>query len=132
MRSFFYLYEGKTREIEHNIPKLKNFVDHSFIRKDRKKLSENGENKNQLLYAILTSSNELYILQGLEKSLNKTASISNINDPQRIEKFIIIQHLTDIFDNKLSVATKLKVVNQNNCKPEICVSKKACATLISN
>ena len=112
--NFFYLYEGKTREIEHNIPQLKNFVDHSFIRKDRKKLSENEENKNQLLYAILTSSNELYILQGLEKSLNKTASISNINDPQRIEKFIIIQHLTNIFDNQLSVATKLKVVNQNN------------------
>ena len=120
--NFFYFYEGKTNEIEHNIPKLKNFVDHSFIRKDRKNLSENRENISQILCAILTSSNELYILQGIEKSLNKTSSISKnaltgknkINSTHRIEKFIIIQHLTNIFDNNLSVATKLKVVNQNN------------------
>lgn len=126
--NFFYLYEGETREIQHNIPKSKNFVDHSLIRKDKKNLSENSEIRNQILYVVLTSNNELYILQGIEKLFDKESSKSkkelttkknissnlHIIDSHRIEKFIIIQHLTNIFDNKLSVATNLKVVNQNN------------------
>ena len=127
-KNFFYLFEGKTKEIQHNIPKSKNFVDHSFIRKDKKNLSENRDNKSQILYAVLTSNNEIYILQGIEKSFDKTSSMSinalstknnisanlYISDSHRIEKFIIIQHLTNIFDNKFSLSTKLKVVNQNN------------------
>ena len=114
--NFFYLYEGKTKEIQNNVPKSKNFVDHSLIRKDKKNLSENNESIEQILYAVLTSNNELYILKGIEILFDKESSKSNlyVDDSHRIEKFIIIQHLTNIFDNNLSVATKLKVVNQNN------------------
>ena len=123
--SFFYIYEGKPREISNPVPKSKNFVDHCFINKDKNFSSEIKDNKNQLLYAIITSNNELYILQGIEKSFDKTSSLSmsstlknsvssNLYKTERIDKFIIKQYLTNIFDNKFSLSTKLKVVNQNN------------------
>ena len=126
--NFFYIYEGKAREIPHNVPKSKNFVDHSFINKDKKTSNENKDNKNQILYAVLTANNELYILQGIEKSLDKTSSLSMASsstvknsfssnlykNDQRIDRFIIRQYLTNIFDNKFSLSTKLKVINQNN------------------
>ena len=68
----------------------------------------------------------MYILQGVEKSFDKTSSLSmsstiknsvssNLYKTQmRIDKFIIRQYLTNIFDNKFSLATKIKVINQNN------------------
>ena len=122
---FFYIYEGKPKEIPNSVPKSKNFVDHCFINKDKNTSSEIKENKNQLLYAVITSNNELYILQGIEKSLDKTSSISmsstvrnsissNLYKTQRIDKFIIRQYSTNIFDNPFSLSTKIKVVNQNN------------------
>ncbi len=123
--NFFYIYEGKAREIPHNIPKSKNFVDHSFINRD-KSISNEKENKIQTLYAILTANNELYILQGIEKSFDKTSlsmmSSTNKNNitsnlyrtQQRIDKFIVRQYLTNIFDNMFSLSTKIKVINQNN------------------
>ena len=125
--NFFYIYEGKTKEIPHNISKSKNFIDHSVIKKERSNSSENKEN-NKILYVILTADNELYILQGVEY-FDKTSSISmntlnfknsissNLSKNagfKTIEKFIIIQRLTNIFDNKFCSPTKLKVVNQNN------------------
>ena len=124
--SFFYIYEGKPREIPNTVPKTKNFVDHCFINKDKNISSESKDsnNKNQLLYAVITANNELYILQGIEKSFDKTASLSMSSKnsvssnlyktEQRIEKFIIRQYLSNIFDNKFSLTTKIKVINQNN------------------
>ena len=126
--SFFYIYEGKPREIPNTVPKFKNFVDHCFINRDKTISSGTKDNNNkiQLLYAVITSNNELYILQGIEKSFDKTSTLSlsstvknsvssNLyKTNQRIEKFIIRQYLTNIFDNKFSLATKLKVINQNN------------------
>ena len=125
--SFFYIYEGKTREIPNSVPKSKNFVDHCFINKDKSDSStEIKDINNQLLYAVITSNNELYILQGVEKSFDKTSSlsmsstiknsvVSNLYKTDfKIDKFIIRQYLANIFDNKFSLASKIKVINQNN------------------
>ena len=125
--SFFYIYEGKPREIPNSIPKSKNFVDHCFLNKDKNTSSEaKDNNKNYLLFAVITANNELYILQGVEKSFDKTSSLSMSSTIKnsvssnlyktymRIDKFIIRQYLTNIFDNKFSLATKIKVINQNN------------------
>ena len=124
--NFFFIYEGKPREIPNAIPKSKNFVDHCFLNKDKNSSSEIKDSKNNLLYAIITANNELYILQGVEKSFDKTSSLSmsstvknsvssNLYKTEmKIDKFIIRQYLTNIFDNKFSLATKIKVINQNN------------------
>ena len=123
--SFFYIFEDKAKEIPNTVPKSKNFVDHCFINKDKNIPSEMKDNKYHLLYAVLTANNELYILQGIEKSLEKTSSMSisslknSVNSSlykteQRIDKFIIRQYITNIFDNKLSLSTRIKAINQNN------------------
>ena len=130
--NFFYLYEGKMKKIITPIPKNRNFVDHCFMNKDKiltKK--EEEEIKNKIIYIILTEINEIYIIQGVDRPIDKLSlfssdiknSLSNNNnidnniyktDHLRIDNFIIRQYINNIFDNEYSLATNLKLVNQNS------------------
>ena len=114
------------------IPKNRNFVDHCFMNKDKiltKK--EEEEFKNKIIYIILTEINEIYIIQGVDRPIDKLSlfssdiknSLSNNNnidnniyktDHLRIDNFIIRQYINNIFDNEYSLATNLKLVNQNS------------------
>ena len=127
--SFFYLYEGKERKIAIPIAKNKNFVDHCYIPKDKNlKKKEEDKIKNKILYIILTEINEIYIIQGVEKAIdklsvfasdNKSNPLSNIDsnlyrtDHLRIDSFIIRQYISNIFENKYSLACNLRLINQN-------------------
>ena len=70
--NFFYLYEGKERKIQTPIIKNKNFVDHCFIYLD-KNLTKQEEDKlkNKILYIVLTENNELYIIQGVDRAIDR-------------------------------------------------------------
>ena len=126
--NFFYLYEGKIKKIIHPIPKYKNFVDHCYLNKDKNiTKKEEDKIKNLIFYIVLTESNEIYIIQGVEKSIDKLSLFSSgvkINsnldtnlyrtDHLRIDTFIIRQYITNIFDNNYSLSRNLKLINQNN------------------
>ena len=128
--NFFYLYEGKERKIQTPIIKNKNFVDHCFIYLD-KNLTKQEEDKlkNKILYIVLTENNELYIIQGVDRAIDRLSLFasdiksnysskfdSNLyrSDHLRIDSFIVIQYITDIFENKYSLARNLYLINQNN------------------
>ena len=138
--SFFYLYEGKERKIPTPIPKYKNFVDHCYIPKD-KNLTKREENniKNKILYLVLTESNEIYVIQGVERAIDKlsifsqeakSSSLSNIDsnlyrtDHLRIDSFIIRQYISNIFENQYSLSSNMKLINQNNYYNGIIIGNK--------
>ena len=104
-------------------------MDHCYIPKD-KNLTKKEEDKikNKILYIILTEINEIYIIQGVEKAIdklsvfasdNKSNPLSNIDsnlyrtDHLRIDSFIIRQYISNIFENKYSLACNLRLINQN-------------------
>ena len=118
---FFYSYENKTREIQNNLPKNKNYIDHYCLKIDSE------EKANSLFYITATSGNEIYIIESIQKSFDKSASISSINNSNinssnlnyvdslhKIEKFIILNYISNIFDTPLSLTTKIKLINQNS------------------
>ena len=126
--SFFYIYEGQVKKIQSPIPKNRNFVDHWYIPLD-KNITKNEEEKmkNLILYLVLTEINEIYIIQGVERTIDKLSlfssdvknSLSNIDtniyktDHLRIDNFIIRQYISNIFENEYSLATNLRLINQN-------------------
>ena len=126
--NFFYLYEGQVKKIQCPIPKNKNFVDHWFIQKDKNLTKvEEEKMKNVILFIVLTEINEIYIIQGVERAIDKLSlfssdvknSLSNVDtniyrtDHLRIDNFIIRQYISNIFENEYSLATNLKLINQN-------------------
>ena len=129
MLNFFYLYEGQVKKITTPIPKNKNFVDHWFIPKDKNLTrTEEEKMKNKILYIILTEENEIYIIQGVDRAIDKLSlfssdvknSLSKVDtnvyktDHLRIDSFIIRQYISNIFENEYSLATNLRLINQNS------------------
>ena len=127
--NFFYLYEGQVKKITTPIPKNKNFVDHWFIPKDKNLTrTEEEKMKNKILYIILTEENEIYIIQGVDRAIDKLSlfssdvknSLSKVDtnvyktDHLRIDSFIIRQYISNIFENEYSLATNLRLINQNS------------------
>mgnify|MGYP002625949573 CR=1 FL=1 len=127
--NFFYLYEGKERKIQMPIAKNKNFVDHCYLTKDKIITRKEEEIiNNKILYIILTEVNEIYIIQGVERAIDKLSvfssevknSLANIDtnlyrtDHLRIDNFIIRQYISNIFENEYSLATNMRLINQNN------------------
>ena len=138
--SFFYLYEGKIRKIPTPIPKNRNFVDHAYISKD-KNLSKKQEDiiKNKILYIVLTENNELYIIQGIERAIDKLSlisqdvkvnSLSNVDsnlystDHLRLDSFIIRQYISNIFENEYSLSSNFSLINQNNYCSALLIGNK--------
>ena len=127
--NFFYLYEGQVKKITTPIPKNKNFVAHWFIPKDKNLTrTEEEKMKNKILYIILTEENEIYIIQGVDRAIDKLSlfssdvknSLSKVDtnvyktDHLRIDSFIIRQYISNIFENEYSLATNLRLINQNS------------------
>ena len=102
-------------------------MDHCYLNKDKNiTKKEEDKIKNLIFYIVLTESNEIYIIQGVEKSIDKLSLFSSgvkINsnldtnlyrtDHLRIDSFIIRQYITNIFDNNYSLSRNLKLINQN-------------------
>ena len=117
------------KKITTPIPKNKNFVDHWFIPKDKNLTrTEEEKMKNKILYIILTEENEIYIIQGVDRAIDKLSlfssdvknSLSKVDtnvyktDHLRIDSFIIRQYISNIFENEYSLATNLRLINQNS------------------
>ena len=90
--SFWYLYENAVKEIKSTMSQAKHYIDHRWIE---------GKKLPQII--IITNDNELFVLEGsLErenKLYNKNTVIDETNVLTKINKFIIKQHLLNIFNS---------------------------------
>ena len=116
--NFWFIFNTVIGKIPLIINKNYNFVDHAFykFRKEQKFRDEERLKKNSILIAI-TSSNELYIFQSTEKSLDRKNSydfneeINILSSYSGIEQFIVKFHINDIFKNVLCHSEKLCAIN---------------------
>ncbi len=97
---FWNVYQNSTREIKTSISQNKNYIDHSFSK---------GDNKNLILIS-LTSENEIFIIEGLSDKNKQFIKNSIDNDSITITQFIIKQYINNIFNNTLSIPTRLIVL----------------------
>ena len=118
--NFWFIYNSIIGKIPLILNKNNNFIDHSFykFREEQKLRSEDGLKKTSVLIAI-TESNDLYIFQSTQKSLDYnddydiTEELNLLSNYSGIEQFIVKFHIDDIFKNVLCQSEKLCIINNN-------------------
>ena len=116
--NFWYIYNTIIGQIPLILNKNYNFVDHAFYKftKEQKLRDEDNLMKHSVLFAI-TSSNELYIFQSTQKSLDNKIKL-DLGDEMNIlsgysgiEQFIVKFHADNIFNNVLCHGEKIAIIN---------------------
>ena len=110
--SFWYIYENSVKEFKTSIKNLNvnncNFVDHEWL------------SVKMPTIAVITEQRELYLLEGFYDNKNIASNLLRKDDADddddsnfslRIQKFIIKQHLTEIFTDDKIVPNLLKCFN---------------------
>ena len=118
--NFWYIFNTIFGKIPLILNKNYNFVDHAFYKfKEEQKLrDEDGLKKYSVLLSI-TSSNELFIFQSTQKTLNNNDNydfneqLNILSSYSGIEQFIVKFHINDIFKNVLCHSEKLCIINSN-------------------
>ena len=118
--NFWYIFNSIIGKIPLILNKNYNFIDHAFYKftKEQKLRDVDGLKKHSILIAI-TSSNELYIFQSTQKSLdhntnyNFNEELNILSSYSGIEQYIVKFHINDIFNNVLCHSEKLCIINSN-------------------
>ena len=110
--SFWYIYENSVKEFKTGIKNLNvnncNFVDHDWL------------NVKIPTVAAITEQRELYLFEGYSSSKNSGANFMRKDDLDedddsnyslRIEKFVIKQHINEIFTDETIIPNILKSFN---------------------
>ena len=114
--NFWYLSNSKLWKIPFLMAKTKNFVDHCFYK------FKNRVNKFNSVLIVITSINELFVIQSSDKSISEEHN--NINEIEifenefssipGLEQFIIKHYICNIFDDISCISTKLNIINNTD------------------